>query len=42
MEPKMAHMKVFCAECRHEVLRKVFDKFGNEDFSGDDRWQIVR
>ena len=46
MEPKMAHIKVFCAECKHEtnheVLREVFDKFSNEDFFGDDRWQIIR
>lgn len=46
MEPKKTRMKVFCAECRHEtnhaVVREVYEEFRNEDFFGDDRWQIIR
>jgi len=39
-------MKVYCGNCKretnHEILKELREKFSNEDFWGDDTWQIIR
>jgi hypothetical protein len=46
METKLARIKLFCAECKHEtnhdVLKELHEEFSNEDFFGDNKWQIIR
>jgi len=39
-------MKVYCGNCKretnHEVMKELCESYSNEDFSGDDSWQIIR
>lgn len=39
-------MKVYCGNCKretnHEILKDLSEKFDNNEFWGDDTWQIIR